>query len=553
LSSIQNKISSIFPFERDIPEEFRLRQQVNQKEYLVNGELRLWDGPVQEVLSPVCVRSSSDVSQKVIGSYPLMTESEAFQVLDAAASAYNHGRGHWPSMSVYDRIAHIEELIRRMPAMKKDIIRLMMWEIGKSRRESEREFDRTVVYAKNSMAALRGMDCASSKFIAEQGIIGRIGRAPLGVVLCMGPFNFPLYETFTTLIPALLMGNTVIFKPPKLGVLLHGPMLGAFRSVFPPGVVNTVFGNGNQVITPLISSGRIDVLAFIGSGRVADLLKSMHPKPHRLRSVLGLEAKNPAIVLPGADLDLAVKECVAGSLSYNGQRCTALKIVFVHSRVAGCFLDKFADEIGKLRIGMPWEKDVTITPLPEPRKTEFLTELVEDAVRYGARIINARGGKVNRTFFYPALLYPVSTGARIYEEEQFGPVVPVVPFDDIEDPVSYIIESSYGQQVSIFGNDAGMIASLADVLVNQVCRVNINSMCQRGPDIFPFAGRKDSGEGTLSVSDALRLFSIRTIVAARDSGANKAIFSEIMKDRKSSLLSSGCPREFFKLEGHLPG
>jgi len=535
---MRNRIYRIFPSEEEIPQKFRLKQQVSQKEYLINGELRIWDGPAQDVLSPVCVRTPSAIFRKEIGSYPLLTKTEALQALDAAYSAYNDGRGYWPSMSVRDRIWHIEEFIRRMLTRKNEIVKLMMWEIGKSYSDSKREFDRTVRYTKKTFAALRKLDCDSSKFITEKGITGLIGRAPLGVVLCMGPFNFPLYETFTTLIPALLMGNTVVFKPPKLGVLLHRPMLKAFKSSFPPGVVNTVYGEGQRVIAPLISSGRIDVLAFIGSSRVAELLKSLHPKPHRLRSILGLEAKNPAIVLSDADLDLAVKECIAGCLSFNGQRCTALKIIFVHKGIAERFLDKFAFGIERLRTGMPWVKNVTITPLPDPGKTGFLAELVEDAVKHGARIINRDGGAVNRTFFYPALLYPVGPGARIYKEEQFGPVVPVVPFDDIEYPLRYIIESNYGQQASIFGSDADRIASLADVLVNHVCRVNINSMCQRGPDIFPFSGRKDSGEGTLSVSDALKLFSIRTIVAAKDVKSNRAMLSKILRKRKAGLSSS---------------
>lgn len=535
---MRNRIYRIFPSEADIPAKFRLKQHVSQKEYLINGELRMWDGPVQDVLSPVCLKTPSAISRKELGSYPLLTEKEALQALDAAYAAYNDGRGCWPSMSVRDRVWHIEEFIRRILKRKDEIVKLMMWEIGKSYSDSKRECDRTLSYTKKTVAALRKLDRNSSKFISEKGIRGIIGRAPLGVVLCMGPFNFPLYETFTTLIPALLMGNTVVFKPPKLGVLLHRPMLKALRSAFPPGVVNTVYGDGERVITPIITSGRIDVLAFIGSSRVAELLKSLHPKPHRLRSILGLEAKNPAIVLSDADLDLAVKECIAGCLSFNGQRCTALKIIFVHKGIAGRFLDKFAFGIERLRIGMPWEKNVNITPLPDPGNPGFLAELVEDAVKHGARIINRDGGAVNGTFFYPALLYPVSPGSRIYKEEQFGPVVPVVPFDDSEYPLRYIIESAYGQQVSIFGSDADTISSLVDILVKQVCRVNINSMCQRGPDIFPFAGRKDSGEGTLSVSDALNLFSMRTIVAAKDVKSNRAMLSKILQKRKANFFLS---------------
>ena len=152
------------------------------------------------------------------------------------------------------------------------------------------------------------------------------------------------------------MGNTVIFKPPKLGVLLHHPLLKAFQSAFPKGVVNTVYGNGETVIGPLMKSGLINVLAFIGSSRVADILKKQHPKLHRLKCVLGLDAKNPAIVLKDADLDATVKECLLGALSFNGQRCTALKIIFVQEEIATSFLDKLSMAVENLKQGLPWEE-----------------------------------------------------------------------------------------------------------------------------------------------------------------------------------------------------
>jgi len=144
-----------------------------------------------------------------------------------------------------------------------------------------------------------------------------------------------------------------------------------------------------------------------------------------------------------------------------------------------------------------------------------LTELVEEAVRLGATVVNEGGRTVHGTFFYPAIVYPTSPASRLYREEQFGPVVPVLPFESMEEPILYVVESNYGQQLSVFGTDADVIARLIDPMVNQVCRLNINSQCQRGPDTFPFTGRKDSAEGTLSVSDALRVFTIRTLVAAK--------------------------------------
>jgi glyceraldehyde-3-phosphate dehydrogenase (NADP+) len=425
-----------------------------------------------------------------------------------------------------------------MKEKREEVVRLIMWEIGKSLGDSRKEFDRTVDYIIDTIDALKDLDRVGSRFVIDQGVIGQIRRAPMGVVLCMGPFNYPLNETFTTLIPALIMGNAVIFKPPKHGVLLHQPLLEAFQKSFPPGVVNTVYGEGATVVGPLMESGRIDVLAFIGTSHVGDILKKQHPRPHRLRSVLGLEAKNPGFILPGADLDLTVHECLLGALSYNGQRCTALKMLFVHQSIANAFLEKFCRAVEQLHPGMPWDEGVQITPLPETNKTAYLTELIEDAVKLGATVRNESGGVVNRTFMFPAVLYPVNPEMRVFKEEQFGPIIPVIPYDDIEEPMQYVTESDYGQQISIFGTDPDRIAELIDPMVNQVCRVNINSQCQRGPDTFPFTGRKDSAEGTLSVSDALRVFSIRTLVASKETDLNKQIISTVARERKSRFLST---------------
>ena len=127
---------------------------------------------------------------------------------------------------------------------------------------------------------------------------------------------------------------------------------------------------------------------------------------------------------------------------------------------------------------------------------------------------------------------------KLYEEEQFGPVIPVVPFEDVEETIEYLIESTHGQQVSIFSNDDEEIAALIDPLVNQVSRVNINCQCQRGPDVFPFTGRKDSAEGTLSVVDALRSFSIRSLVATKLNDKNKQLINEIVNSNSSNFLST---------------
>lgn len=183
-----------------------------------------------------------------------------------------------------------------------------------------------------------------------------------------------------------------------------------------------------------------------------------------------------------------------------------------------------------------FDKDVKITPLPESGKTSYLTELVNNAKQFGALVINENGGEVNDTFFYPAILYPVNAQMRLYSEEQFGPVVPIIPYKNIEEVIDYVVQSNFGQQLSIFGTKSKLISNLIDKLANQVGRININAQCQRGPDAFPFNGRKDSAEGTLSVYDALRAFSIRILISTKDTVTNNHIVQTIVREHQSNYL-----------------
>lgn len=531
--------TAVFPKNLEaVPPEVRVEYYAAGARYLTDGRVRTWDGPCQEVFSPVCIGEGGNLKPYALGHYPVMTAAEARETLAAAQRAYDAGCGAWPTMSVADRIRHVEEFIPRMEAVRDQVVQLLMWEIGKTLPDARKEFDRTVVYIRDTIQALKELDRNSARFAVQEGFIAQIRRSPLGVVLCMGPFNYPLNETFTTLIPALIMGNTVIFKPPKHGVLLHAPLLEAFAASFPPGVVNTVYGDGRVVVGPLMESGKVDVLAFIGSAKVASILKHQHPRPNRLRCVFGLEAKNAAVILPDADLDLAVKECVLGALSYNGQRCTAVKIIFAHRSIADAFSERFAAAVGKLKVGMPWEDGVQITPLPEDRKPEWLKSLVDEATGRGARVLNPGGGTQAATLYYPAVVYPAPLDTQLCQVEQFGPVTPIVPYEREEDVIAWHTTCPVGQQAALFGRDPRRMSYLIDRLVNQVCRVNLNSQCQRGPDVFPFAGRKDSAEGTLSVSDALRCFSIRSLVATKASDTNQELVGEIIRGRHSKFLTT---------------
>ena len=531
-------IQTIFK-DKKVPEEFDVPLKKNYDKYLINGAIKTWKGKTAEVYSPIyTANEEGQYGPTLLGTLPVMGEKDALEALDGANEAFNNGTGSWPTMKVEERIKCVEKFAELMVTKRDEVVNFIMWEIGKTLPDAQKEFDRTVDYIHDTIDELKELDrnCARVKLHSE--VYAQIRRGPLGVVLCLGPYNYPLNETFCLLIPALIMGNTTVFKPAKFGVILITPLLEAFAEAFPKGVVNILFGRGREVASPIVKSGRVEVLALIGNSKSANALQSQHPKQNRLRLVLGLEAKNPAIVLPDTDMDLAVEECVLGSLSFNGQRCTALKMIFVHENIIETFNKKFVQRIEQLRCGLPWEDGVKLTPLPEPGKPEYIKNLIEDAVSKGAEIINKGGGDTHHSFVYPAVLYPVNEKMDVYHEEQFGPVIPILSFKDVQEPIDSIVNSNYGQQVSLFSKNSDTLAPLIDSLVNQVCRVNINSQCQRGPDVYPFVGRKDSAVSTLSVRAALRSFSIRTLVACKNSDLNKDILNDILDNNKSNFVST---------------
>jgi glyceraldehyde-3-phosphate dehydrogenase (NADP+) len=535
--------TSLFWNEEDIPRRFVLPAPVNSRRYLIGGQIRSWTGKTAPVQSPIYVRKSGRFLRKNIGAYPLLGGREALAALRTAKSAFDGGNGAWPSLTIAERAEAVRRFMSHLVRKKRDIIRLLMWEIAKPYKELEDEFARTLDFVEQVTNRALEKGKYYRTVAHEKGILGIARDEPLGVALCMGPYNYPLFETFSLLFPALLMGNTIIVKPPRFGVLFFDYLLEDFAASFPAGAVNCLFGDGPAIIEPLMESGQVDVLAFIGSARTANRLINLHPRKNRLKSLLGLGAKNVAVVFPDADLETTVRESILGALAFNGQRCAALKMFFVHEDYLELFLEALDKELEKIKIGMPWEEGVRITPLADVERVGYLERIVADAVGLGAKIINAGGGRPFKSVYYPTILCPVGRQMRIYHEEQFGPVLPVVPFNNIKAPADYVVKSPFGQQASIFGGEVGEIRSLVNLIKNQVSRININAKCQRGPDVFPFAGRKDSAKGDFSVPGILDAFSAKSILAARENPWSKRLFRKLGKQQGVNGKEQGVKRK----------
>ena len=230
-----------------IPSKYSINKPINHKTFLINGEIGEWNGEMVDVYSTVLSQNDTD-EYTFLGTTPKMDEVHALKALDSADNAFKNGTGKWPTMKVYERIKCMEKFVLKMQSKRDEVVKLLMWEIGKNLNDSEKEFDRTVDYINETIEEYKRIDRDGAIFKNNNGVRALIRRGPLGVVLCLGPYNYPLNETFALLIPAIIMGNTAIFKPAKHGVLLIAPLLEAFKESF-PGVVNIVFGRGREIAT----------------------------------------------------------------------------------------------------------------------------------------------------------------------------------------------------------------------------------------------------------------------------------------------------------------
>ena len=519
---------------RSVPDYCRITPVNDGLDYLIGGQVLTWKGPNAPVYSPIGKSSLKDQDGVYLGAVAQLGPEEAIRALSSARIAYRDGAGRWPLMTASQRISALECFLEMLRELEEPFVRMEMWEIAKPYSACRDEFERTIKYIEDSIAYLESNLNSSARISRSGAYVSVLRRTPLGVALCLGPFNYPLNETFAMVIPALLMGNAVVIKPPRYGCLCSMMLSDAFAAAFPPGVVNVIYGEGESIIDPLMSRGDVEILAFIGSAEVANHLVSLHPRPNRLTTVLGLEAKNPAFVFADADLELAAQECLDGAMEYNGQRCTAIKQVLVHQDVVERFVEIISEKADRLVCGMPWEDGVVITPLPGKDRAEWLQELLDDAVSLGARVSNQRSGLGPGTLWYPTILFPVNLEMKIAQVEQFGPVLPIGVFTGQSELVDYMRHSKYGQQASIFSQNPQSCARFIDVLANMVARINLNSQCRRSPDELPFTGRKDSAEGTLSVGEALKTFSLPSLVTANPKG--QALFWDIFKSNQSQFV-----------------
>lgn len=323
-----------------------------------------------------------------------------------------------------------------------------------------------------------------------------VSREPLGIVLAIAPFNYPVNLAATKIAPALMGGNGVVFKPATQGAISGTMLIEALvEAGLNSDLVRVVTGKGGEIGDYLVTHPDIHMISFTGS---TDVGIAISKKAQMIPIILELGGKDAAIVLEDADVELAANQIVSGAFSYSGQRCTAIKRVIVLNAVAGPLIESITSRVNKLKVGRP-DQEADITPLIDEKSADFVSDLIDDALEKGACLLTTYTR--DRNLISPVVLDHVTREMRVAWEEPFGPVLPIIRVDSEQEAIDLANESKYGLQASLFTNHVNKALSLSSRL--EVGSVQINGRTERGPDHFPFLGVKKSGLGVQSIQHSI--------------------------------------------------
>lgn len=443
----------------------------------------------------------SPIDKIKVGSVPAMLKEEVDLAIETAKIAQKK----WNDVPVSKRAEVLYNTARILEENINDLSAIMMMEIGKDKKSAVAEIERTADYIRftaDTAKSITGESLPGDSFPGfKRNKISVVSREPLGVVLAISPFNYPVNLAASKIAPALIAGNSVVLKPATQGSLSGLYLARVFQEAgLPDGVLNTITGRGSEIGDYVVTHPKIDFINFTGSTEIGTRISKI---TSMIPLLMELGGKDAAIVLEGADLELAASNIVSGAYSYSGQRCTAVKRILVVNDVADKLVELVKARVEKLTVGNPLEKDVDIVPLIDDKSAEFVWELINEAKDKGADLLV--GGNREGNLIYPTLIDNVTTDMRLAWEEPFGPVLPIIRVANKDEAIEIANNSEYGLQSSVFTQDINEAFYVAERL--EVGTVQVNNKTERGPDHFPFLGVKASGIGTQGIKYSIEAMS----------------------------------------------
>ena len=464
---------------------------------LVNGK---WKSAEKEITI------YSPINQEELGTVPAMTQAEVDEAMKAARAALPA----WRALSAVERAAYLHKTAAILERDKEEIGTILAKEVAKGIKAAIGEVVRTadlIRYAAEEGLRITGQAMEGGGFeAASKNKLAVVRREPVGVVLAIAPFNYPVNLSASKIAPALIAGNVVMFKPPTQGSISGLLLAKAFEEAgIPAGVFNTITGRGSEIGDYIIEHKEVNFINFTGSTPIGERigrLAGMRP------IMLELGGKDAALVLEDADLEHAAKQIVAGAFSYSGQRCTAIKRVIVIESVADTLAALLQAEVTKLTVGDPFD-NADITPVIDNASADFIWGLIDDAQEKGAQALTPIKREGN--LLWPVLFDQVTKDMKVAWEEPFGPVLPIIRVASVEEAIAFANESEFGLQSSVFTNAFKKAFEIAEKL--EVGTVHINNKTQRGPDNFPFLGVKGSGAGVQGIKYSIEaMTNVKSIV-----------------------------------------
>lgn len=445
----------------------------------------------------------SPMDGAVVGTVPILSQGHVDEAFRAAHEAFVN----WSQLDYHTRVKFLLAFASKIKEHLPTLSNIIHMETGKSFLGASEEVNRSYDYIIESVHAYSDMMSKLEEYDHDNNILmpknfhATYVRIPLGTVLTISPFNYPVNLLITKVVPALLVGNAVVHKSATNGSLSGWYVAKLFHEVSvdgflaTPGVFNYLTGRGSEIGKWFDRTRKIDAFSFTGSSDVGKAI--VDRLPTRIPLQLELGGHNPAVVLEDVDLDLAVRQIVKGAFGFSGQRCTSIKRVLVHGRVHDAFVEKLKKALSELKLE---------EPLISAGSVRMFVEFCEDAEQKGAVLVSNKL-EVRGNYVSPMVFTRVREGMKIYEEEVFAPILAISLYEREEEIFSFCNGSKYGLQASIFGKDIESITGFA--LKLEFGRVNINIAPSRSPDVLPFGGCKDSGFGLQSIGESLKFFTAK--------------------------------------------
>jgi acyl-CoA reductase-like NAD-dependent aldehyde dehydrogenase len=446
--------------------------------YLVNGDWRTGDGTF-EVKSPY--------DDSVVAEIGVPTEADVEEATATAASTFEESK----RLPIHARADALDHISKRLGETIEENAKLIAAEGGKPLKWATVEATRAVSTFRWASETIRHGDDELMRLDTEASLGSRVGilrRFPLGPVLGITPFNFPLNLVAHKVAPALGVGAPIVVKPASATPIGSLRLAEFFSETDLPKGMYQVLPVSSKIADGMARDDRYRKISFTGSSEIGWYLKGLDPKK---RVTLELGGNAGVIVHSDADLDFAAQRIAFGGYYQAGQSCISVQRVFVASEVYDDFAARLTKQVESLKTGDPMDPTVDVGPVIQRKEVDRIAEWVQEAVSQGAEVLT--GGEGDGPFFQPTLISDVKPEMKVCREEIFGPVVTISPYQTWEEALALVNDSKFGLQAGVFTNDinrafeAHRTIDVGGVIVNDVSAFRADQM--------PYGGSKDSGFG----------------------------------------------------------